>query len=122
MNELAELNYDHSHEMAHEKVKIMAQHDMIEVRLQVERACRQVAIGKTVAFGEIVEHAMEDEAVRAYLLRLLTGADGDPYSETKALKKHLYELALSTAFYQVVDSLEFDWVTWENLRDTHAER
>jgi len=95
---------------------------MVEVRLQVERACRQTSIGKPVAFDEIIDHAAGDVGVKAFFFRLLTNTDGDAYNEIKALKKHTNELAMSTAFYQIIDSLEFDWVTWENLRDTHAER
>jgi hypothetical protein len=121
-NTQAEIDNDLQLEITGAKLKAIADSDMVEVRLQVERACRQTSIGKPVAFNEIVDRATNDDGVKAFFFRLLTSADGDAYNEIKALKKHLHELALSTAFYQIVDALEYDWVTWENLRDTHAER
>jgi len=121
-NTQAEIDNDQAQEMAGAKIKALAENDMLEVRLQVQRAARQMLIGKLVAFDEIIEHAVSDPVVKAFFFRLLTGTDVDAYSEIKTLKKHTNELAMSTAFYQIIDSLEFDWVTWENLRDTHAER
>jgi t-SNARE complex subunit (syntaxin) len=121
-NTQTEIDNDRAQELTAAKLKAIAESDMVEVRLQVERACRQTSIGKPVAFDEIIEHAVSDEKVKAFFFRLLTNTDGDAYNEIKALKKHLHELALSTAFYQVVDALEHDWATWEWLRDTHAER